>query len=378
MAESAALAEVIRTSTRWRAAGDDVVLARVIGVSGSAPQPPGTSMAISGGGAVIGSLSGGCVEASVIDAAERLLSGADSRVMPFGWGDEDAYEMGLSCGGRIDVLLSKEPLPSAATEAFSSGGSFMMATLIEGLDRSTTIGNARAALVVDGSGEIHGTLGDVALDTEALRLAHETRESGDPWHNGIHRITTGEGEVTVFIEAHHPPPTLLVSGAADVTASALVRLAGLVGFRTVVCDPRSVFATAARLPGVDELIVGRAENYIAEHADRLGPSDAICVLTHRFSLDIPVIRAGLQTAVGYIGALGSRGTAQQRRDHMIEQGIDEASLDRLHAPIGLNIGANTPEEVALAIIAEIVANRGDGDGTALRNGSGPIHSNRRR
>lgn len=378
MTESSALVDVIKTAAAWRSTGQRVVLARVVGVSGSAPQPPGTSMAISEDGTVIGSLSGGCVEASVIDAAQRLLAGADSLVMPFDWGDEDAYEMGLSCGGRIDVLLSKEPLSDEAANAFGSDASFTMATLVDGLDSATTIGSSRATLLVDAAGAIHGTLGDVALDTEAVRLGHETHASGDPWHNGLHRITTPQGDVTVFVEAHHPRPLLLISGAADVTAAALARLARFIGFKTVVCDPRSVFTTETRLPEVDELIIGRAESYIEAHSDQLGPGDALAVLTHRFSFDIPVIQAALKTGIGYIGALGSRGTAEQRRGHLIDQGTDEADLQRLHAPIGLNIGANTPEEVALAILAEIVANRGGADGSALHKGTGPIHARRRR
>lgn len=377
MAESGALTEVINITTRWREQGRRVVLARVIDVSGSAPQPPGTSMAISDLGEVVGSLSGGCVEASVIDAAERLLAGAEARVMPFGWGDEDAYEMGLSCGGRIDVLLSSDPLPAAATNAFESGNAFSMVTIVEGLDRQSTIGTAQSVLVIDEAGNVHGTLGNADLDRAAVELANATHATGDPWANALHRITTAEGLVTVFVEAHHPRPVLVVSGAADVTAAALVRLAKLVGFRTVVCDPRTIFATDTRLPEVDELVVGRAENYIASHGDGLGPADALCVLTHRFSFDVPVILAALKTGIGYIGALGSRRTASQRLEHLMQQGASEADVARIHAPIGLDIGANTPEEVALAIVAEIVAHRAGADGTALKSGSGPIHARNR-
>lgn len=378
MGESSALGDVIRTSGQWRSEGRQVVLARVVAVSGSAPQPPGTSMAISDRGEVIGSLSGGCVESSVVDAAERLLTGTADRIMPFGWGDEDAYEMGLSCGGRIDVLLTRDPLPDDVVDAFGSGRAFAMATVVEGLDRATTIGSARATMAVDTEGNRTGTLGSLELDDHAASLCEETLATGDPWRNGLHTVATESGEVTLFVEAHRSKPVLIISGAVDVTASALVRLAKIMGFHTIVCDPRSLFATTERLVGADEVLVARSEKLIADLSDRLGPNDALCVLTHRFSFDIPVITAALATDIGYIGALGSRGTANQRRAHLLEEGVTEDQLARLHAPIGLDIGANTPEEIALSVMAEIIANRSGRDGSALRDGEGRIHKNRSR
>lgn len=252
-------------------------------------------------------------------------------------------------------------------DAIRTGSPVALATVIAG----KPIG---AKLLVDADGGTVGTLGDPDLDRVVARDASGDLASGT---TGVrHYGTQGQAlddRIAVFIEAFVSPPRMLVFGAVDFTA-ALVRVAKVLGYRVTVCDARPVFATRARFPMADEVIVDWPQRLLDEVGPTLTPRDAVCVLTHDHKFDVPAITAALGTRVGYIGAMGSRRTDAERRERLREAGVDDAHLDRLHAPIGLDLGARTPEETAISICAEIVAHRsGRSEIRSLRDGDGPIH-----
>ncbi len=368
MSEPTALAEVVRTAERWRAAGRRAVLARVVATHGSAPRPPGTTMAVADDGEVAGSLTGGCVEAAVVQATGAVLAGGEPVVAPFAYGDELALEAGLSCGGEVQVLVTADLPPSSLVGALEAGEAVAAVTRIGG--------GGPAALVVHPDGSSEGSLGDADLDARVRAEVTEALGAGDSARSGLRHYPspTGGDDTTAFVEVHLPPPVLVVVGAVDAIAVALVRLAATVGYRTVVCDPRATFATAARFPDADEVVTAHPGQLLAGMRPALGPNDAVCVLTHRMPFDVPAVQAALATGVGYLGALGSRATAATRAAELTRAGVSEDDLARLHAPIGLDLGARTPTEIALAILAEMVAARRGGTGTHLHAGTGSLHA----
>ena len=221
--------------------------------------------------------------------------------------------------------------------------------------------------------EVLGSLGDPDLDRVVIRDALGELASGltAPRHYGLHGEAR-ERELSVFIESFAPPPRMIIFGAVDFTA-ALARVGKVLGYRVTVCDARPVFATAARFPMADEVVVSWPDRYLAEVAHLLGPRDAVCVLTHDPKFDVPAIVAALGTGAGYLGAMGSRRTTDERNVRLREAGVDEAGLARVMGPIGLDIGARTPEETAVAICAEIIALRTGRAAPSLRDQEGPIH-----
>jgi xanthine dehydrogenase accessory factor len=355
--------EVLADITRWRAAGKRLALARVVGVEGSGPRPPGATMAVTEDGEVAGSVSGGCVEGAVLTEALEILGGDGTpRLCTFGYSDDEAFAVGLTCGGTIHVFIDElegEPVMPEPPAA--------VATVIEGP------GAGRQLIVRPGHAPPEGGLGNDDLDRVVTRDALGALESGitDVRHYGA----CGEArqdDVAVFIEALVPPPRMLIFGAVDFTA-ALTRAAKALGYRVTVCDARAPFATVQRFPMADEVVVDWPDRHLATVAELLGPRDAICVLTHDHKFDVPAILAALDTDVGYIGAMGSRRTHAERLDRLREAGADDARLGRVMAPIGLDIGARTPEETAVAICAEIIALRTGRAAPSLRDAQGPIH-----
>lgn len=230
-----------------------------------------------------------------------------------------------------------------------------------------------AKLVVRPGAEPSGSLGQADLDRVVIRDARGALLSARSVtrHYGP-RGEAARTDVTVFIEVFAPPRRMVIFGAVDFTAS-LVRVAKILGYYVTVCDARPVFATVARFREADEVVVDWPDRYLANVADRLGPEDAICVLTHDHKFDVPAIAAALETRVGYIGAMGSRHTHQGRLDRLRQAGVDEAKLARLMAPIGIDIGGRTPEETAVSICAEIISLRSGAPAASLRDGTGPIH-----
>jgi xanthine dehydrogenase accessory factor len=233
--------------------------------------------------------------------------------------------------------------------------------------------NIGAKLLVTPEGEPQGGLGDAGLDRVVARDAHGQLQAGltSSRHYGLHGEAR-ERAVEVFIESFAPPPRMIIFGAVDFTA-ALARAAKLLGYRVTVCDARAVFATAQRFPMADEVVNDWPHRYLAKVGEELGPRDAVCVLTHDHKFDVPAITAALETEVGYIGAMGSRRTHIDRTRRLAEAGVDQAALERVMAPIGLDLGARTPEETAISICAEVIALRTGRSVSSLRDTDGPIH-----
>lgn len=384
--------EVISQVDRWRLEGRRVALARVVGVEGSGPREAGATMAVSEDGEVAGSVSGGCVEGAVVtEALAALEARAGARRCTFGYSDDEAFAVGLTCGGTVHLLVDPE-LPAVYDElraAIEQSEPVALATVTEILAEwtanecsgpdlngangevdSTRLG---ATMLVREDGTCAGTLGEIHLDEVVRRDATGALASG--LSATRHYGPTGEarqGSVEVFIEVFARPPRLIIFGAVDFTA-ALARLGKVLGYRVTVCDARPVFATAARFPMADEVVVDRPERYVKRLGTDLTARDAVCVLTHNSQFDVPAIAAAVSTKVGYLGAMGSRRTHADRVAHLERAGVSADAIKRVMAPIGLDIGARTPEETAVAICAEIIALRTGRPGLSLRDRKGPIH-----
>lgn len=389
--------EVIADIERWRAEGLRVATARVVGVEGSGPRAPGATMAVAEDGRVAGSVSGGCVESAVVTEALEALASGGCRVVRFGYADDEALAVGLTCGGSVTLLVSPSlpPVHDDLVAALGRGEPVVLATVTgheqgaapaaaadrpvppalcfdapPGGGASIVLG---ACLLVRADGDAEGGLGAPDLDRVVARDALGVLSSGE---SVVRRYgSTGRSgalEVEVFLEAFVSPPRMLVVGAVDF-AAALARQARLLGYRVTVCDARAAFATAERFPMADEVVAAWPQRYLDAVGADLGRRDAVCVLTHEARFDVPAIVSALRTAVGYIGALGSRRTTAERRVRLLEAGVSEADLARVMAPIGLDLGARTPQETALAICAEIVALQTGRRPGSLSEGDGPVH-----
>lgn len=389
--------EILDDLQAWRRAGRRAAIARVVDIEGSGPRLPGAAMAVDDSGVVAGSVSGGCVEGAVVTEALAVLEGtASSRVVTFGYSDDEAFAVGLTCGGTVHLFI--QPWDEWLSDA---GGVVVLDALAAALDARrpvalvTVIGGpgtgatrlvapeappAPGAPTVAGPRAV-GTLGNHDLDRVATRdaLGQLTVGGNQVRHYGAHGEAREE-VVTVFVESFAPPPRLVIFGAVDFTG-ALVRAGKLLGHHVTVCDAREVFATRRRFPTADDVVVAWPDRYLEDLAARsaggevppLGPADAVCVLTHDHKFDVPAVLAALGTEVGYLGAMGSRRTHQDRLDRLRDAGVTEADLARLHSPIGLDLGARTPEEVAVSIVAEIIAVRTGRAVPSLRDTSGPLH-----
>jgi xanthine dehydrogenase accessory factor len=358
--------DLLRDLARWQKQGKSVAWARVVDLEGSGPRDPGAAMAVSGEGEVIGSVSGGCVEGAVVTEALDVLATGDRRLVTFGYSDDDAFAVGLTCGGTVHLFIEPFPGVPELEAAIRDHRPAVLATVVDGS------GAGDSMLLIEGAAPT-GSLANADLQRVVQRDAEAALAAGT---TSVRRYgdcgEANEDSVTVFIEAFAPPPRLLVFGAVDFTA-ALVRVAKVLGFHVTVCDAREVFATKARFPLADEVVVDWPNRYLAEVGGSLGPRDAVCVLTHDAKFDVPAIIAALGTKVGYLGAMGSRRTTEQRAERLREEGVTDEQLERLLAPIGLDLGARTPEETAVAICAEIIAHRTGRSAPRLRDGDGPIH-----
>jgi xanthine dehydrogenase accessory factor len=366
--------EVLPDIERWRREGLRVATARVVGVEGSGPRDPGATMAVNERGDVAGSVSGGCVEGAVVTEALEALESGGARRRTYGYSDDEAFAVGLTCGGTVHLLVDPS-LPDVYDElkdALVAEEPVALATVveIEGGHADVKLG---ASILVADDGTSTGTVGAPELDAVIRRDAVGALASGlsATRHYGG-RGEARQREVSVFFEVFAPPPRMVIFGAVDFTA-ALAKVAKILGYRVEVCDARPVFATRARFPMADEVVAQRPERYLAAVGASLGPRDAICVLTHDPKFDVPAVVAALETGVGYLGAMGSRRTHDDRLSRLRDAGVPEDALARVMSPIGLDIGARTPEETAVAICAEIIARRTGKPAPSLRDRTGPIH-----
>ncbi|MFI2213225.1 XdhC family protein [Streptomyces sp. NPDC020141] len=376
---------------RWVRQGRSFAVATVVAVTGSAPRPPGAALAVDSEGTVIGSVSGGCVEAAVYELCRRALDDGETVVERFGYSDEDAFAVGLTCGGVIDVLVAPVRAPRSADAgapdgsppALREGPGRVLAGALAAAARGETVALVRAAdgpgpsagqaLLVRPGGGHEGTLGaGPGLDRVAVGRAGAMLDAGS---TGRAVLGGGDGErcespLTVLVETSVPPARMIVFGAVDF-ASALARVGAFLGYRVTVCDARPVFATPARFPDAHEVVVDWPHRYLA--ATATDSRTVLCVLTHDPRFDVPLLVHALTLPVAYVGAMGSRRTHEDRVRRLREAGVPDAGLARLHSPIGLDLGAHTPEETALSIAAEIVAERRGGSGLSLTGAHIPIH-----
>jgi xanthine dehydrogenase accessory factor len=321
--------EPLQQAARWQEEGRRVALATVVATRRSAPRPIGSKLAVSEQGELAGSVSGGCVESDVVLAAQEVLGGGEPRLVTYGITDEMAFGVGLPCGGEIDVFVEElrdEERPDVTL------------TVVAG----------------EGVGE--------RLHDPELELAARRRGRG-------HVVELADR--TVFADVQAPPPRLFVYGAVD-TAEALCRAAKLLGWRTVVADARASFATPERIPSADELLVLWPDEALAQVQPDF--DTAVLVLTHDDKFDLPLLEAVLRTEVFYVGALGSRRNQERRRGLLLERGVDEEDLERIAGPAGLDIGADTPAETALSMLAEILAQRAGRAGGRLKESPHRIHA----
>lgn len=340
---------------QWHSESMPYALATVISVSGSAPRLPGAAMAVSADGEAVGSVSGGCVESAVYELCREVLSSRQCVRTSFGYSDDDAFAVGLTCGGVIEVFVSCAD-PASFVDAVGCGESVATAQV---LDES-------GAMVMVGAHGVSGTTGFADVDAVVADEAIAMLDSGA---SGIRSVRC-RPDLEVFVSSYASKPRLLIFGAIDY-AGALARLGSFLGYRVTVCDARPVFATEARFPDADEVVVEWPHSYLAR--TEVDSRTVVCVLTHDAKFDVPLLKVALRLPVAFVGAMGSRRTHVDRLRRLREVGLEEVELARLRSPIGLDLWARTPEETAVAIAAEFVAVRRGGSAVPLVASSGPIH-----
>ncbi|MET3983988.1 XdhC/CoxI family protein [Streptomyces sp. PvR034] len=359
---------------RWVGQGRDFAVATVVAVGGSAPRQPGAALAVDSGGTAIGSVSGGCVEGAVYELCQQALEDGETVLERFGYSDDDAFAVGLTCGGIIDVLVTPVPVNSPARAVFEAalaaaarGEAAAVARITDG--PAELMGRA---ILVRSEGPYEGGLGGhPELDRTVAEEARAMLDAGRTatLEMGADGRLCGR-PITVLVESSVPPPRMIVFGAIDF-ASALVRVGKFLGYHVTVCDARPVFATKNRFPEADEIVVDWPHRYLA--GTSVDARTVLCVLTHDAKFDVPLLELALRLPVAYVGAMGSRRTHEDRNARLREVGVTELELARLRSPIGLDLGARSPQETALSIAAEIVASRRGGSGRSLTGAHTPIH-----
>ncbi|KPI24711.1 XshC-Cox1-family protein [Actinobacteria bacterium OV320] len=431
--------DIAEELNRWVEQGRDFAVATVVAVGGSAPRRPGAALAVDADGTAIGSVSGGCVEGAVYELCRQALEDGESVLERFGYSDDDAFAVGLTCGGIIDILVTPvrvgdrvRPVIAAGLAAAASGGATALARIVTGpadlvgralvvRRRGTDENGSRMSASHDsgfqgsasydsgfrsGTSYDSGFHGGTSYDSgfrdstsydsgfrDSTSYDSGYYEGGFGAHPELDRTVAAEagafldagrtgtleiGEqgsrcgapLTVLVESSVPPPRMIVFGAIDF-ASALVRVGKFLNYRVTVCDARPVFATEARFPEADEIVVEWPHRYLER--TEVDARTVLCVLTHDAKFDVPLLRLALRLPVAYVGAMGSRRTHLDRNARLREVGVSELELARLRSPIGLDLGARTPEETALSIAAEIVADRRGGSGVSLTGAHTPIH-----
>ena len=363
--------DILDPITRWWDAEGTFGLATVVRTFSSAPREPGAAMAVAADGEAVGSVSGGCVEGAVYELATEVIQSGQPVLRRYGISDNDAFAVGLTCGGIIDIFV--EPVSrqryselTEVADAVRGGTPVAVATVIEGP------GQIGARRIIWEGDRADGTLGagdrlDQAVDDDARGMLAQgvtaVRRYGP---EGERR----RDELAVFVQSFAPPPRMLVFGAIDF-AAAVARAGKFLGYRVTVCDARPVFATASRFPDADEVITDWPHRYLS--GTSTDERTVICVLTHDPKFDVPLLEVALRRPAAYIGAMGSRRTHEDRLARLREVGMTDAELARLRSPIGLDLGARTPEETAIAIAAELIQLRWGGTGQPLTATTGRIH-----
>lgn len=376
--------EVLPELLQWWDAGETVGVGTVVATFRSAPRPPGASMLVGPDGTVVGSVSGGCVEGAVYDLAQQVAASGQPQLQRYGISDDDAYAVGLTCGGILDVYVekvSKETFPELGEVAadIAAGRPVALARVVEHPDPAW-VGRRMVvrppSLVEAARPAIQGTLGssraDDAVHDDALGLLAQGQSATLTY--GPDGERRGEG-MRVFVWAFAPRPRMLVFGAIDF-AAAVARIGHFLGYHVTVCDARPVFATSTRFPHADEVVIDWPHRYLAAEveAGRIDRRTVLTVLTHDPKFDVPLLEVALRLKeVGYVGAMGSRRTHEDRLVRLKEAGVTDEEVARLSSPIGLDLGARTPEETAISIAAEIIAKHWDGSGERLSGLSGRIH-----
>jgi xanthine dehydrogenase accessory factor len=380
--------DILDPIAKWWDAGETFGLATVVRTFRSAPREPGAALAVAATGEVVGSVSGGCVEGAVYELADTVRGTGQAALQTYGISDDDAFAVGLTCGGIIDIFvepvsLELYPELGEVAVAVQDDVPVAVATVIAGPGRigarrviwpaagaEEAAGAASSGAASSGAGG-SGTLGSARLDQA---VADDARGMLAQGLTGVRRYgPDGErrgDELSVFVQSFAPPPRMLVFGAIDF-AAAVARAGKFLGYRVTVCDARPVFATAARFPEADEVVTDWPHRYLAGQA--VDERTVICVLTHDPKFDVPLLEVALRTPAGYIGAMGSRRTHDDRLGRLREVGLSEDELARLRSPIGLDLGARTPEETAIAIAAELIQLRWGGSGRPLTATTGRIH-----
>jgi xanthine dehydrogenase accessory factor len=381
--------DILSKVTKWWEAGETFGLATVVRTFRSAPRDPGAALAVSAGGEVIGSVSGGCVEGAVYEVSTDVRDTGNPVLETYGVSDDDAFAVGLTCGGIIDIFV--EPVNQARfpelgliAAAVERGEPVAVATVISGpgqvgarrviwaADASDPSRPAPDAVATTRHADASGTLGsgarlDAAVDDDVRGMLAQGLTGIRRY--GAHGERRGD-ELSVFVNSFAPPPRMLVFGAIDF-AAAVARVGKFLGYHVTVCDARKVFATKSRFPDADEVIVEWPHRFLA--GENVDSRTVICVLTHDPKFDIPLLEVALRTPAGYIGAMGSRRTHDDRLARLREVGLTDDELARLRSPIGLDLGARTPEETAVSIAAELIQLRWGGTGQPLTATEGRIH-----
>ncbi|KHS51074.1 XdhC family protein [Brevibacterium linens] len=367
----------------WLEGGRDFALAVVTKTWSSAPRPAGAMMAVALDGQVIGSLSGGCVESAVHELALEVLRNGRAASAHYGTSDAEAFAVGLACGGQIDVLVTPVLGPDTVSqlriylEAVSGSRAAALALELPGVTEGdgADLGGASRILAIDAEGTAHGNFSHERL-TEHISM--DARAMIADGATGIleydetgRRLGSG---TRVFVTTSTPPPRLLIFGAIDY-AAALAELGRFLGYRVTVCDARRVFTTSERFPAAHEVVVSWPHRYFAaeDAAGRIDASTVVAVLTHDLKFDVPVLLEAVRSAADYVGALGSRRTHAQRTEALLDAGASEEEIARIHGPIGLDLGARSPEATAISIFAEVLVERSRGTGASLRATTGAIH-----
>ena len=393
--------EVLDELLAWWRAGQPVGMATVVNTWRSAPRQPGAVMLVGPDGSAVGSVSGGCVEGAVYDLGEQARAGAPPGVTRYGVSDDDAFAVGLTCGGTIELFVERVdrntfPELERVAESIAAGRPVAVVTVVSAApgppDAAATDGapgapGGGAAPGMDGApgpvgarlvvwpDERAGTLGSARLDDAASDDVRGMLAAGrtGTLHYGRHGERRGD-ELELFVASYAPAPRMIVFGAIDF-AAAVAKVGDFLGYRVTVCDARPVFATRKRFPGIDDVVVDWPHRYLAAEvrAGRVDERTVVCVLTHDPKFDVPVLEVALAQRLAYVGAMGSRRTHDDRMARLREAGVPEDALARLASPIGLDLGARTPEETAISVAAEIVAVRWGGRGERLSAVAGRIH-----